>query len=79
MTVRAEEMQAEGPKAPGEVPNGYLATRAALDPRIAACIPNALVVDCGAAARAGMKGLLKNTAFMDTAFKLIMKVNTPAR
>jgi pimeloyl-ACP methyl ester carboxylesterase len=58
---------------------GYLATRAALDPRIAACIPNALVVDCGAAARAGMKGLLKNTTFMDTAFKLIMKVNTPAR
>ena len=58
---------------------GYLATRAALDPRIAACIPNALVVDCGAAARAGMKGLLKNTTFIDTAFKLIMKVNTPAR
>lgn len=58
---------------------GYLATRAALDNRIAACIPNSLVVDCGAAARAGMKGLLHNTTFMDAAFKLIMKVNTPAR
>ncbi len=58
---------------------GYLAARAALDQRISACIPNALVVDCGAAARAGMKGLLKNTTFMDAAFKLLMKVNTPAR
>ena len=58
---------------------GYLATRGALDTRIGACIPNSLVVDCGAAARAGMKGLLKNTSFMDAAFKLIMKVNTPAR
>ena len=58
---------------------GYLATRGALDQRIRACIPNSLVVDCGAAARAGMKGLLKNTTFMDTAFKLLMKVNTPAR
>jgi pimeloyl-ACP methyl ester carboxylesterase len=58
---------------------GYLATRAALDQRIRAVIPNSLVVDCGAAARAGMKGLLKNTTFMDAAFKLIMKVNTPAR
>ena len=58
---------------------GYLATRGALDQRIRACIPNSLIVDCGAAARAGMKGLLKNTIFMDAAFKLIMKVNTPAR
>jgi pimeloyl-ACP methyl ester carboxylesterase len=58
---------------------GYLATRGALDQRIRACIPNSLVVDCGAAARAGMKGLLKNTLFMDAAFKLLMKVNTPAR
>ena len=58
---------------------GYLATRGALDQRIRACIPNSLVVDCGAAARAGMKGLLKNTTFMDAAFKLMMKVNTPAR
>ncbi|HUH71778.1 MAG TPA: alpha/beta fold hydrolase [Mycobacterium sp.] len=58
---------------------GYLATRAALDQRIRAVIPNSLVVDCGAAARAGMKGLMKNTAFMDAAFKLVMKVNTPAR
>ena len=58
---------------------GYLATRGALDQRIRACIPNSLVVDCGAAARAGMKGLLKNTAFMDAAFKLLMRVNTPVR
>lgn len=58
---------------------GYLATRAAFDHRIRACIPNSLIVDCGAAARAGMKGLLKNTTFMDAAFKLVMKVNTPAR
>jgi pimeloyl-ACP methyl ester carboxylesterase len=58
---------------------GYLATRGALDQRIRACIPNSVVVDCGAAARAGMTGLLKNTTFMDAAFKLIMKVNTPAR
>ena len=58
---------------------GYLATRGALDQRIRACIPNSLVVDCGAAARAGMKGLLKNTAFMDAAFKVLMKFNTPAR
>lgn len=58
---------------------GYLATRGALDQRIRACIPNSLVVDCGAAARAGMKGLLKNTTFMDAAFKLLMKVNAPAR
>jgi pimeloyl-ACP methyl ester carboxylesterase len=58
---------------------GYLATRGALDQRIRACIPNSLVVDCGAAARAGMKGLLKNTTLMDAVFKLVMKVNTPAR
>ena len=58
---------------------GYLAPRGALDPRIGACIANSLVVDCGASARAGMKGLLRNTTFMDAAFKLIMKVNTPAR
>ncbi len=58
---------------------GYLAARGALDQRIRASIPNSLVVDCGAAARAGMNGLLKNTAFMDAAFKLLMKVNAPAR
>ena len=58
---------------------GYLATRGALDQRIHACIPNSLVVDCGAAARAGMKGLLKSNAFMDVAFKTLMKFNTPAR
>jgi len=58
---------------------GYLAARGALDQRIRACIPNSIVVDCGAAARAGMKGLLKNTTFMDAAFKVLMRVNTPAR
>jgi len=58
---------------------GYLAARGALDQRIRACIPNSVVVDCGAAARAGMKGLVRNTTFMDAAFKLITKVNTPAR
>ncbi len=58
---------------------GYLAARGALDPRIKACIPNTLVVDCGAAARAGMKGLLKNERFMDTTFNLLLKINIPAR
>ena len=58
---------------------GYLATRGALDQRIRACIPNSLVVDCGAAARAGMKGLVKHEAFMDAAFKLLIRVNTPVR
>jgi pimeloyl-ACP methyl ester carboxylesterase len=58
---------------------GYLATRGALDQRIRACIPNSLVVDCGAAARAGMKGLLKSDVFMDGAFKVLMKFDTPAR
>lgn len=58
---------------------GYLATRGALDQRIGACIPNSLVVDCGAAARAGMKGLLKSAGFTDAALKLIMKVNAPVR
>jgi len=58
---------------------GYLATRGALDQRIRACIPNSLVVDCGAAARAGMKGLLRNAAFMDAAFKAVIMANVPAR
>jgi pimeloyl-ACP methyl ester carboxylesterase len=58
---------------------GYLAARGAIDPRIQACIPNTLVVDCGAAARAGVKGLPKNDRFLDAAFSLVMKFNTPAR
>jgi len=58
---------------------GYLAVRGAFDHRIKACIPNTLVVDCGASARAGMKGLVKHEAFMDRAFSLIMKANAPAR
>ena len=58
---------------------GYLCVRGALDPRIKACIPNTLVVDCGAAAREGMKWLLKSDALMDKALKAIMKRNTAAR
>ncbi|MCL2059429.1 MAG: alpha/beta hydrolase [Oscillospiraceae bacterium] len=58
---------------------GYLCMRGALDPRIKACIPNTLVVDCGAAAREGMKWLLKSDAIMDKALGAIMKRNTAAR
>ncbi|MDR0596774.1 MAG: alpha/beta hydrolase [Clostridiales Family XIII bacterium] len=58
---------------------GYLCVRGALDPRIRACIPNTLVVDCGASARAGMKGMVKSEAFVDGAFKLLSKMNVPAR
>jgi len=58
---------------------GYLSVRGALDPRVKACIPNTLVVDCGASAKAGMKGMVKHEALTDKAFDLIMKVNTPAR
>ncbi|MDR1560261.1 MAG: dienelactone hydrolase family protein [Clostridiales bacterium] len=58
---------------------GYLCVRGAIDPRVKACIPNTLVVDCGASAKAGMKGLLKNDAFMDKSFNLMMKINGPAR
>lgn len=58
---------------------GYLCVRGALDPRIKACIPNTLVVDCGASARAGMKGMVKNEAFVDKIFGLLMKMNVPAR
>lgn len=58
---------------------GYFAPRAASgEPRIRACIANTLVVDCEEAARAGMKGLT-NPKVIDIGFKMIMKVNTPAR
>jgi Alpha/beta hydrolase family len=58
---------------------GHLAPRAAAgEPRIAACIPNTLVVDCGEAARAGLKGLT-NPLVIDTAFRLLMRVNPAAR
>jgi hypothetical protein len=58
---------------------GYLAPRAAAgEPRIGACIPNTLVVDCGAAARAGLKGLT-NPLVIDAAFRLLMRVNPAAR
>ena len=58
---------------------GYFAPRAASgEPRIRACIANTLVVDCEEAAKAGMKGVT-NPTVIDVAFKLIMKINTPAR
>jgi pimeloyl-ACP methyl ester carboxylesterase len=47
---------------------GYLAPRAAAgEPRIKACIANTLVVDCGEAARAGLKGL-HNAQVIDLLF-----------
>ena len=58
---------------------GYLCVRGALDPRIKACIPNTLVVDCGASARAGMEKMVKNEALMNKVFILLMSINTPAR
>ena len=58
---------------------GYLCVRGALDPRIKACIPNTIVVDCGAAARAGMKNMVKHKSFMDKTFNFLMKFNTAAR
>jgi hypothetical protein len=58
---------------------GYFAPRAAAgEPRIRACIANTLVVDCGEAARAGLKGMT-NPWLIDTAFGLIMKFSTAAR
>jgi pimeloyl-ACP methyl ester carboxylesterase len=58
---------------------GYFAPRAASgEPRIRACIANTLVVDCEQAANAGMKGIT-NPTVIDVGFKLIMKINTPAR
>ena len=58
---------------------GYLSVRGALDPRIKACIPNTLVVDCGASARAGMKGMVKYESLTNSVFNMLMKINTPAR
>ena len=58
---------------------GYFAPRAASgEPRIKACIANTLVVDCGEAARAGLKGMT-NPWLIDTAFGLIMKRSAAAR
>jgi pimeloyl-ACP methyl ester carboxylesterase len=58
---------------------GYLAPRAAAgDPRIGACIPNSLVVDCAEAAVAGLRGLT-NPWVIDTAFGLLMRWSAPAR
>ena len=58
---------------------GYLCVRGAYDPRIKACVPNTIVVDCGASARAGMKNMVKYQSFMDKTFNLLMKINTAAR
>ncbi len=58
---------------------GYLAMRGALDPRIKACIPNTLVVDPEAAAKAGMKGMVKHEILTDVLFKLVAKRNVAAR
>jgi pimeloyl-ACP methyl ester carboxylesterase len=58
---------------------GYFAPRAAAgEPRIKACIANTLVVDCGEAARAGLKGVT-NPWLIDTAFGLIMTRSVAAR
>jgi hypothetical protein len=58
---------------------GYFAPRGASgEPRIRACIPNTLVVDCAEAATAGMKGIT-NPWIIDAGFKFIMKISTPAR
>jgi pimeloyl-ACP methyl ester carboxylesterase len=58
---------------------GYFATRATSgESRVKACIPNTLVVDCGEAARAGLKGMT-NAWLIDTAFGLIMKRSAAAR
>jgi len=58
---------------------GYLAPRGALDPRIKACVPNSLVVDCGAAARAGMEGLVKSQKLMDFSFRVARKLLVPVQ
>jgi len=58
---------------------GYFAPRAAGgDPRFKACIANTLVVDCGEAARAGLKGL-HNPQVIDLLFSALMKLSPAAR
>jgi pimeloyl-ACP methyl ester carboxylesterase len=58
---------------------GYLAPRAAAgEPRIKACIANTLVVDCGEAARAGLKGL-HNAQVIDLMFRVLMRLSPAAR
>lgn len=57
---------------------GYFASRAASgEPRIKACIPNSLVVDCGQAARAALK--VHNPRLIDFIFGLAMKRSSAAR
>jgi pimeloyl-ACP methyl ester carboxylesterase len=58
---------------------GYFAPRAAAgEPRIKACIANTLVVDCGEAARAGLKGL-HNAQGIDLLFGVLMRLSPAAR
>ncbi len=58
---------------------GYLAPRAAAgESRIKACIANTLVVDCGEAARAGLKGL-HNAQVIDSLFSVFMRLSPAAR
>ena len=58
---------------------GYFASRAAAgEPRIKACIANTLVVDCGEAARAGLKGL-QNAQVIDSMFSVLMRLSPAAR
>jgi pimeloyl-ACP methyl ester carboxylesterase len=58
---------------------GYFAPRAAAgEHRIKACIINTLVVDCGEAARAGLKGL-RNAKVIDTMFSILMRLSPAAR
>ncbi len=58
---------------------GYLAPRAAAgEPRIKACIANTLVVDCGEAARAALKGL-HNAQVIDLMFSVLMRLSPAAR
>ncbi|GHO95839.1 hypothetical protein KSF_058870 [Reticulibacter mediterranei] len=51
---------------------------AAGEPRIKACIANTLVVDCGEAARAGLKGL-HNAQMIDLLFSILMRLSPAAR
>jgi len=58
---------------------GYFAPRAAAgEPRIKACIANTLVVDCGEAARAGLRGL-HNAQVIDLLFRVLMRLSPAAR
>src|SRR5262249_35604644 len=58
---------------------GYFAPRAAAgEPRIKACIANTLVVDCGEAARAGLK-VLDKARMIDLLFGVLRRLSSAAR